>query len=50
MTPAIVYNASIGIGTALVGVGAGAAFGWPFGLMATGAMMVVLAVAALWVR
>ncbi len=50
MTPAAVYNATVAAGTAMVGVGAGAAFGWPFGLMAAGAMMVALAVIAVMVR
>ncbi len=50
MTPAAIYNVTVGAGTALVGVGAGAAFGWPFGLMSSGALMIGLAVASLRVR
>lgn len=50
MTPAVVYNATVAAGTAMVGVGAGAAWGWPFGLIATGALMIVLSITALVLR
>jgi len=50
MSPAAIYNATVAIGTAALAVGAGAAFGWPFGLMAGGAAMIVLAIVALVAR
>lgn len=42
-----IYNASIGCGVAAIGVGAGAQWGWPVGLMAAGVLVVSLAVFAL---
>ena len=50
MSPATVYNVTVAMGVAMVGVGAGAAFGWPFGLIATGALMIVLSITALVLR
>jgi len=50
MTPALVYNLTVGSGALLLAVGAGAAFGWPFGAMAGGAAMIVLAIVALVAR
>lgn len=43
MTPTI-YNVSMGAGVASVGVGVGAQWGWPFGLMAVGALVLCLTV------
>jgi hypothetical protein len=48
MTPDHINNAAVAIGTALVGVGVGAAFGWPFGLIALGSLLVVLGLVALY--
>lgn len=42
MTQATVYNATVGAATAMIGVGTGAEFGWPLGLVAAGAVMLVL--------
>lgn len=50
MTRAAVYNASVGIGTTMVGVGTGAAYGWPFGLIASGLLVIVLSLVATRVR
>lgn len=50
MTPATIYNATVAVGTTMVGVGCGAAFGWPAGLIASGAIMLGLAVSMLRVR
>jgi len=36
------YNLSIGAGVACVGIGAGAQWGWPVGLMAVGGLVVAL--------
>lgn len=43
----IVYNASIASGIVLASIGAGAQFGWPWGLMVAGSSMVVLSLATL---
>jgi hypothetical protein len=50
MNAHILNSMALAVGTAMVGVGVGVAFGWPFGLIAGGAMVVALALVALLVR
>ena len=46
MTPTS-YNLSIGAGSAMAAIGAGAQWGWPVGLMAAGLLVIALTLVAL---
>jgi hypothetical protein len=43
---ALAYNVSVAAGVLMVGIGAGAQWGWPVGLMAAGLLIVALSVVA----
>jgi len=39
---AVVYNASIGVGVAMIGTGVGARWGWQLGIISAGALIIAL--------
>lgn len=43
-------DVALSVGLVMLGVGCGAAFGWPFGLMVVGALLVVLGFWLAWRR
>lgn len=43
----LIYNVCVGSGVVMLSVGAGAQFGWPVGLIAAGALLIVLSVLTL---
>ncbi len=43
-------DAALSVGLVMLGVGCGAAFGWPFGLIVVGALLVVIGFWLAWRR
>ena len=43
-------DAALSVGLVMLGVGSGAAFGWPFGLIVVGALLVALGFWLAWRR